>query len=548
MRPTPRPLPDAQTQERRALLGRRQPLLVLRTAEHNRLAGTRERLMQDIEAPMTWLKASSATLDDDRKALLRASPLWRETRRPVRRVPRAWAPCVPGRCCWNSPALGTLTRQQSAALVGVAPLTGDSGTLRGRRTIWGGRAQCGPCETWGPWWPRAATRAAKRFTSGCSPRGGRRPLHAWVAQARRTREAPVPPGLLATACRDRRAARLLLELVGRGETFPWCAAGDEEAGRTHGPGSWHGLQHRAVRRGRGAWRHGGVDVGHGLQGDPEWGAEGVPQEARGEEDAVIGRPRAGALDGLEAGGEDVGRAPGVGPAAPCQGGAARAWGGCAGRPAAEDVAHERRRLLRQPWQHLGQGVCEGTRQAVRATAWVTAEAPAVFDAWSAGTPGGAVGLRGLARVTGCEEACALACRSGGVVFGAAGGQRFAGRGDGERMDGQEPEELLWALCRHAGPCLALQAPRDRVSVEARAQGLDPRVDGCRAVCAAQARTPCRARGLEANRGGGIRPSEAATGGQCFRRSTCQVCSPSGCARWTQGPARRACCASRRERR
>ena len=38
------------------------------------------------------------------------------------------------------PELGTLTRQQIAALVGVAPLHGDSGTLRGRRTIWGGRA------------------------------------------------------------------------------------------------------------------------------------------------------------------------------------------------------------------------------------------------------------------------------------------------------------------------------------------------------------------------------------------------------------------------
>jgi transposase len=38
------------------------------------------------------------------------------------------------------PELGTRTRQQSAALVGVAPLNGDSGTLRGRRTLWGGRA------------------------------------------------------------------------------------------------------------------------------------------------------------------------------------------------------------------------------------------------------------------------------------------------------------------------------------------------------------------------------------------------------------------------
>jgi transposase len=36
--------------------------------------------------------------------------------------------------------LGTLTRQQIAALVGVAPLNCDSGTLRGRRMLWGGRA------------------------------------------------------------------------------------------------------------------------------------------------------------------------------------------------------------------------------------------------------------------------------------------------------------------------------------------------------------------------------------------------------------------------
>jgi len=39
------------------------------------------------------------------------------------------------------PELGTLTRQQIAALVGVAPLNRDSGTLRGRRRVWGGRAQ-----------------------------------------------------------------------------------------------------------------------------------------------------------------------------------------------------------------------------------------------------------------------------------------------------------------------------------------------------------------------------------------------------------------------
>ena len=77
-RPTPRPLPDAQTQELRALLGRRQQLIGMRTAEQHRLAGTRGRLTQDIEAPIAWLKARLATLDDDLETLLRASPRWRE--------------------------------------------------------------------------------------------------------------------------------------------------------------------------------------------------------------------------------------------------------------------------------------------------------------------------------------------------------------------------------------------------------------------------------------------------------------------------------------
>jgi transposase len=38
------------------------------------------------------------------------------------------------------PELGALTRRQIASLIGVAPFSRDSGTLRGRRTIWGGRA------------------------------------------------------------------------------------------------------------------------------------------------------------------------------------------------------------------------------------------------------------------------------------------------------------------------------------------------------------------------------------------------------------------------
>ena len=37
------------------------------------------------------------------------------------------------------PELGTLDRKQIAVLVGVAPINRDSGIMRGRRTVWGGR-------------------------------------------------------------------------------------------------------------------------------------------------------------------------------------------------------------------------------------------------------------------------------------------------------------------------------------------------------------------------------------------------------------------------
>ena len=139
IRPTPRPLPDAQTQELRALLGRRQQLIGRRTAAPNRLAGTSERLTQDIAAHMTWLNAGIATLDDDLETMLRASPLWRE-HDDLLQSAKGMGPVCARTLLLELPALGTLTRQQIAALVGVAPLHCDSGTLRGRRTIWGGRA------------------------------------------------------------------------------------------------------------------------------------------------------------------------------------------------------------------------------------------------------------------------------------------------------------------------------------------------------------------------------------------------------------------------
>ena len=139
IRPTPRPLPDAQTQELRALLGRRQQLSGMRTAAQHRLAGPSGRLPHDIEAHIAWLKARIATLDDALETMLRASPVWRANDDLLQSVP-GMGPVCARTLRRELPELGTRTRQHSAALVGVAPLHGDSGPLRGRRTMWGGRA------------------------------------------------------------------------------------------------------------------------------------------------------------------------------------------------------------------------------------------------------------------------------------------------------------------------------------------------------------------------------------------------------------------------
>jgi len=196
----------------------------------------------------------------------------------------------------------------------------------------------------------------------------------------------------------------------------------------------------------GALRHGVVAVGNGLPSDAELGDEGLHQEHMGGDDAVISGERHGTLDGLEAGVADVNRAHVVDPEEPFQGGAARALRGLKGRPAAEDVAQDRRIFLGKPLQDLWKGVLEGPGQAVRRTDCVPDETPTVCDEWCEGTHGGALGLQGLALVTVLKEECDLAFRIGGVVLGSARGQRCAVPGHGERIDGKKPEEILVAPC------------------------------------------------------------------------------------------------------
>jgi transposase len=138
MRPTPRPLPDDQAQALAAVLTRRRQLIEMLVAEKNRLAGARPAIRKSLQAHITWLEHALAQTDTELTQAIRQSPVWRETENLLRSTPGV-GPVLSTTLLANLPELGALTRHQIAALVGVAPLNRDSGTLRGRRSVWGGR-------------------------------------------------------------------------------------------------------------------------------------------------------------------------------------------------------------------------------------------------------------------------------------------------------------------------------------------------------------------------------------------------------------------------
>ena len=140
VRPTPRPLPDEAAQALAALVERRRQVVAMRTAEENRLGATRVALVRArIQAHLAWLEADWGEIDEDLRQRVRASPLWREQDDLLQSVPGI-GPIVSLTLLAELPELGRLSHGQIAALVGVAPPSRDSGTLRGRRAVWGGRA------------------------------------------------------------------------------------------------------------------------------------------------------------------------------------------------------------------------------------------------------------------------------------------------------------------------------------------------------------------------------------------------------------------------
>ena len=141
IRPEPRPLKDAQAQELEALVVRRRQVVEMITAEKNRLSAAppSKQVRTAIGRTIEWLQKQLDENDRDLDQAVKSSGAWREKEELLRTVPGVGK--VLSRTLLSQvPELGTLSHKQIAALVGVAPLNRDSGTLKGRRCVWGGRA------------------------------------------------------------------------------------------------------------------------------------------------------------------------------------------------------------------------------------------------------------------------------------------------------------------------------------------------------------------------------------------------------------------------
>lgn len=139
VKPEVRLLKDEDTQMLTALVTRRRQVVEMLTAEKNRLGISPKVVHKEIQKHIEWLQRRLQDIDRHLDSAVRKSPVWREKDDLLRSVPGV-GQVLSVSVITGLPELGTLSRRQIAALVGVAPLNRDSGLFRGKRTVWGGRS------------------------------------------------------------------------------------------------------------------------------------------------------------------------------------------------------------------------------------------------------------------------------------------------------------------------------------------------------------------------------------------------------------------------
>lgn len=139
IRPEPRPFKNDDTQALTALINRRRQIIDMITAEKNRLGSSHVSVKKDIKETITWLEKRLAEIDKELSKTISQNKVWKETV-DLLTTCKGIGPVVSTTLVCSLPELGTLNRHKISALVGVCPFNRDSGKMRGKRTIFGGRA------------------------------------------------------------------------------------------------------------------------------------------------------------------------------------------------------------------------------------------------------------------------------------------------------------------------------------------------------------------------------------------------------------------------
>jgi transposase len=130
----------ADTKELKEIVTRRNQLVQMLNAEINRTRHAGDWQRMRIEAHITWLRRDINATDRELREAIKKNPVWNDKDQILQSTPGV-GPALSATLLSELPELGTINRKKIAALVGVAPLNRDSGKIRGRRSIWGGRAR-----------------------------------------------------------------------------------------------------------------------------------------------------------------------------------------------------------------------------------------------------------------------------------------------------------------------------------------------------------------------------------------------------------------------
>lgn len=201
IRPQVRPIKDTDTFALAELLGRRRQLVDMRVQELQRQhSASTPAMKKSLAEHLKWLDKRIERLDQDMDKRLRDSPLWRVSDDLLRSIPGV-GPTLSRTMLGLCPELGGLNRREIAKLIGVAPLANDSGKHRGRRRIWGGRAEVRRVLY-------MAAQSAMRHNSDIA------------AFAQRLKAAGKPPKVVIVACM-RKLLTIMNVMIKTGE--PWQA-------------------------------------------------------------------------------------------------------------------------------------------------------------------------------------------------------------------------------------------------------------------------------------------------------------------------------------